>query len=108
MSRNSQEGRVQKNDIIKPSDFTDPNDMLRYIDTPEPHIMRTKARNAFKDGTMPMNQINCPHRMARVEQYFDYLNDSDRHGRPTNAFVCQECNATLFLVDGAGKSAADG
>lgn len=108
MSRNSKEGQVQKNDIILPGDIKDPTDVLRYVDTPEPHLKRKQARSAFKGGTMPMGQIKCPHRMAAVDQYFDYLNDADRHGRPTNLFVCNDCGATLFLIDGSGKSAADG
>lgn len=109
VGRNSPDARKQQNKhIITPAEIKDNGDVLRYVPTPEPYLMRKKARTRFKEGHMPQKEMDCPHFTSRIDQYFDYLNDVDRNGRPTNAFVCRECGTTLWLVSGDGKAAADG
>lgn len=100
--------KKQKNDVFMPSDLDDPSDILRYIPNPEPHLMRVKARAAGKRAELPPKQVLCPHPMHAVVWMKDFENERDRYGRPTNLFICEDCDATLFLVDGNGKSASDG
>jgi hypothetical protein len=100
--------RKQNNKVFLPGELDDPSDILRYIATPEPHVMRVKARNAFKRGEMPQKQIECPHDISKIDLMTDDTSDAHRIDRPTNYFVCRMCGATLFLVDGSGKSASDG
>jgi len=100
--------KKQKNEIFLPGDLDDPSEVLRYIPTPEPHMLRKMARNAGKKKELPVNQMLCPHPVHAVVWMQDHINEVDRIGRPTNLFQCEICHATLFLVDGRGKSAADG
>ena len=105
---NAKKRREQKNEVFVPSDLDDPNDILRYIETPEPYLIRLKAAKAALKGEMPLPHQLCPHPVSKIIQFEDVVRETDRDGRPTNLFECQLCHATLFLVDGRGKSAADG
>lgn len=103
----SSERKKQKNDIVVPSDFKF-TDTLKYIESPEPYVLRIKAVSAAKAGDMPYGQAMCPHPVSSMDWLYDHVNEADREGRPTNLFECRLCHATLFLVDGNGKSASDG
>ena len=96
---------VPKDPIVTKEDLIAGTTIMNLA-TPEPYLKRQQAVSAARNGTLPPTK--CMHRMSRVIQMFDHVDDRDRHGRPTNWFECEECHYMLFLVDAHGKAAMEG
>jgi hypothetical protein len=81
------------------------DDILKYIDSPDPAIIRAREASRGKDGVVP--KTACPHPASAIDWVID---DDPRIKRkmPTNLFVCSLCKQFLRLVDYNGKEAIDG
>lgn len=77
---------------------------MKYIDNPDPRILRLQAQTQAKHNEYPTTA--CPHPASAIGQFID--EEAGRAGRPTNLFQCDICKTLLWLVDPYGKTATDG
>lgn len=82
------------------------SDALKYINNPDPMIVRAREAGRAKAGDLP--KTLCPHPVSAIGQYVDDDGAVGRDGRPTNLFACTLCNHLLRLVDFHGNEAMDG
>jgi len=80
---------------------------VKAIHNPEAWVMRDKAKGAAARGEMS-RQMDCPHPIEYMQQYFDDDPGVKRSGKDLNLFVCAQCGCLLWIVDPFGKVAADG